>query len=159
MKRLQHDNTIQLKGRSTLRAYPAGANFQGVPVYENTVNNLVVTVGKGLAAAALIDQDLGLTFHALGTDATAPTVSDTALGAEQARKAWTIRGRSGPIATLEVFYLASEAAYNIAECGVFGGASSTATPDSGILFSHYLQAYDNSAGLVDLTFEYVLEVL
>jgi len=154
------NNTIQLKGRSTIRAYPAGAGFQGVPVYEQTVDNLVVTAGKTLVADFLLSLagEIGLTFHAIGTDGTAPVIGDTTLGAEAARKAWTAKGRSGTVITYEVFYLASEATFSIAEAGVFGKDAS-ATPDSGVLFSHYLQAYDNSAGLVDLTFEYILEVL
>ena len=152
-------DTITLKGRSTLRAYPAGSDFKGRPIYEDTVNNLVVTTGKGLAADLLLDQETtGLTYHAIGTDNTAPALADTTLGAEENRKAWTVRSRLGAVLTFEVFYLASEAAYAIAECGVFGGATASATADSGIMFSHYLQTYDNSAGLVDITFEYVLEI-
>jgi len=153
------DDTITLKGRSTLRAYPAGSGFKGKPIYTDTVNNLVVTTGKGLAADLLLDQEtVGLTYHAIGTDNTAPAASDTTLGAEENRKAWTIRSRLGAVLTYEIFYLASESTYAIKECGVFGGASASVTPDSGVMFSHYLQTYDNSAGLVDITFEYVLEI-
>jgi len=152
-------DTITLKGRSTLRAYPAGSNFKGRPIYENTVTNLVVSSGKNLAADLLLDQETtGLTYHAIGTNSTAPALGNTTLGAEAARKAWTIRSRSANTITLEVFYLASEATHNIAEAGVFGGATASATANSGKLFSRYLQAYNNSAGLVDLTFEYVLEI-
>jgi len=155
---MSHNESITLKGRSTLRAYPAGSGFK-FPVYQNTVHNLVVTAGKELVADLLIDDaSTGLTYHAIGTSGTAPAVGDTTLGTEAARKAWTIRSRATNIITLEVFYLASEATFNISEAGVFGGATASTSADSGILFSHYLQAYDNSAGLVDLTFEYTLEI-
>jgi hypothetical protein len=156
---MNEQNAITLKGRSTIRAYPAGSNFSGAPIYQQTVNNLVVTAGKSMVAALLVDTETtGLTYHAIGTDATAPALADTTLGTETARKAWTIRSRASSTITLEVFYLAAEATFDIAEAGVFGGSTASATPDSGTLFSHYLQPYDNSAGLVDLTFEYVLEV-
>jgi hypothetical protein len=155
----EENNTITLKGRSTLRAYPAGTNFQTGPIYEQTVDNLVVTAGKELVAEFLISlASVGLTYHAIGTDSTAPAVGDTSLGAEESRKTWTIKSRSGRVVTYEVFYLAAESNINIAESGTFGGETASATPDSGILFSRYLQPYDNSAGLVDLTFEYNLEV-
>lgn len=155
-----------LAGRSTIRAYPAGSlkdyprkPIDATPIYEQTVHNLVVQEGLNLVADLLIDDETtGLTYHAIGTDGTPPVSGDVALGAESARKTWTIKNRTGSEITYEVFYLAAEATFNIAEAGVFGGASASSTPDSGRLFSHYLQAYDNSAGLVDLTFEYVLEV-
>lgn len=160
-------NEIKLKGRSTLRAYPAGClkdyphkTIDATPIYEQTVDNLVVTAGRELVADFLLSLAgaAGLVYHAIGTSGVAPTLGDITLGAEARRKIWTAKNRAGTVITYEVFYLASECSYNIAEAGVFGHSSASATPASGRLFSHYLQPYDNSAGLVDLSFEYVLEV-
>jgi hypothetical protein len=112
-----------------------------------------------LVAQLLIDTETtGLTFHAIGTDATAPSLADTTLGTEFARKAFSLRERAANILSLSVFYLAGEATANITEAGVFGGATASATPDSGTLFSHYLQTFNNSGGDFDLTFEYELEI-
>lgn len=153
-----------LKGRSTIRAYPAGSlsdypDKSIEPIYEQTVSNLIVTSGKAMIAEALRDGgDIELTYHAIGTSATVPALTDIALGTEAARKAWTTRVRTGTKVLYEVFYLASEATFNIAEAGVFGGPLAGAGAGTGTLFSHYLQPYDNSAGSFDITFEYELEV-
>jgi len=165
---------MRLQGKSTIRGFSAGilerylrymdireaiARLAPSALYTKTVSNLVVTGGKELTADALMGLEaVGLTYHALGTGNAAPALGDAGLATETARKAWTSKTRTGAVITYTVFYLASEAAYNIAECGVFGSASANGTLGSGILFARYLQPYDNSAGLIDLTFEYELEV-
>jgi len=111
--------------------------------------------------AALLsgDETQGILVHALGTDGTAPQASDTALGAEQVRLAMTIRSAAGNRAEFSVHYPGPQCAFHIREAGVFGGA--TADPGvsgSGTLFSRYLVDYDNSAGQVDITFDYVVEI-
>lgn len=143
----------------TLEQAKEKAADQGSLVLARLVTNLIVTDGKELVGDLLIDDETtGLTYHALGTDNTAPAVGDAALGAEETRKVWTSRTRSGAQITLSVFYTAAESTYAIKECGVFGGATASGVADSGILFSHYLQAYDNSEGNVDLTFDYILTI-
>jgi hypothetical protein len=128
-------------------------------VYENTVHNLVVDAGKELAGDLFINQETaGFTYHAIGTGATTPADSDSHLTTEVARKLWIAKTRTANTVYFSQFYLAAECTFNIKEAGVFGGAAASATPGSGRLFCHYLQPYDNSAGLVDLTFEYELEV-
>ncbi len=166
---------LSVQGISTMRALPRGlvSRFlaSGVPlpeaiarlapcaVFTSRVHNLVVDSGKALVADLILDvESIGLTYHAIGTGSAAPNVGNTALGTESNRKTWTSKIRTGPVITLTEFYLAAESTFNIQECGVFGGASASATPGSGKLFSRYLQAYDNSAGLVDLTFEYELTI-
>ena len=133
-------------------AYPEHA------VHVNYVDNLIVTVGKALAADILIDQELGLSYHEIGTDATAPAAGDTDLTTSVERKIWTSRSRSANVLTLSVFYTSTDSTYSILEAGVWGGTMATATKGTGTLFSHYLQTYDNSGGLVDLTFDYNLTV-
>ena len=143
----------------SLRAAQALALTEGHRLSADLVDNLVVTAGKALVADLIIDGDAtGLTYHGIGTVDTSPAGSDTTLTAEVARKAWSTRTRSGADLNLSVFYTAAECTFNIAEAGVFGGATAGTAADSGRMFSHYLQPYDNSGGGVDLTFDYNLTV-
>jgi len=170
---------IPLRGRSILLAYPAGiiprlmamglsyerarTYAEGFVVYRSQVSNLIVTAGKVLLCRMLIDDgaqwDVGLTYHAIGTDETAPSLSDTQLGAEVSRKAITAKTRSGNEINLSTFYPATDCTYAIEEAGVFGSSTASAAANSGELFSRYLQAYDNSIGNYDLTFDWVLTVV
>ncbi len=174
---IKNTDNLTVQGQSTLKAFQAGelsrllrrgfslpgaisiAKDLGYLRHENTVRNLVVSVGKLLLCDLLIDaEETGLTYHAIGTGATAPNGSDTLLTSESERKVWSLRTRASNQLQLSVFYLSTESTFNIKECGVFGGSTATSTHETGILFSHYLQAYDNSAGLVDLTFEYLVTI-
>ena len=150
---------ITLYGRSTLKAYPAGTGFKGEPAYQNTVNNRIMARGRQLVARFLNNESVGdgLTYHAIGSGDSTPQTSQLTLDDEEARKQWTVTARTGSVVLFEVFYLASESQYEIAEAGVFGD-NATAAADSGIIFSRYLQSFDNSAGSFDLTFEYELTI-
>lgn len=167
--KIKTDNKLNVQGISRLRAWPKGLlpglMAQGMslnqameaarPVADMLARNLVVTTGKSLAAKVLSGQTLvSLTYHAIGTGTSTPVAGNTALGAEVARKQYTSRSAVGAVASFSVFYLASECTYNIKECGWFGDVSASNTPGSGTLFSRWLQSFDNSAGLYDLTFDY-----
>ena len=173
---MKHSETIEFSGCSVLRSYTAGvipylmglgftfceargkAAARGHLARINKVDNLIVTAGKQMAADMLIDVvTTGLTWHAIGTGATTPAAGDTTLTTESTRLAFASRTRAGAVISLSVFYLAAQCTYNIKEAGVFGDAASS-TPGSGTLFSHYLQAYDNSGGSYDLTFDYDLTI-
>lgn len=167
------NENLFMEGYSTLRAWKRGEIprlfYQGftlpeirnilTPVYQNTVHNLIVTVGKAMVGDWAIDVEAtGLTYQAFGTGATTPDLTDTTLTTESARKIWTTRSRSANVVTLSVFYAAAQCTFNIKEVGIFGGATAGAAADSGKLFSHYLQSYDNSGGTYDLTFDYILTI-
>ena len=132
----------------------------GEVVYEAAGRNLITDAGLELAAGLLSgDESVGLTVFALGTDGAAPNAGDTALGAEQARLAFVIRSRSATKAEYSVYFPSTACAFHIREAGVFGGSAADAgTLGSGTLFSRFLVDYDNSAGDVDLTFDYTVEV-
>jgi len=118
----------------------------------------VVTIGKQLVGDLMIGAvSTGLTYHAIGTGTTTPALTDTKLASEVARKSITLKTRTGLTLSLSTFFTAANCSFNLQEGGVFGGAASDAI-DSGTLFSHFLQAYDNSAGEHDLSFEYNVEV-
>ena len=169
-------NTLAVDGESTVRAYTKGiipyfegfgytlpecqliAKEWGHLVHEDTVNNLVVTSGLGLVCDALADITTGITHCALGTSTSTPAISDTTLTTEVARKAATTRTRSGAVLTTSTFFTAAESTFAIEEVGLFGSSDATTSADSGTMFTHYSQTYDNTAGSYDLTFDYVLTV-
>lgn len=155
-----------ITGKSILKIYEAGSlDVNGLilrrakPVNVLTTKNLIVNTGLYLVGDILRNSGVqtSLTYHSIGTDDTTPLVTDTLLNNEVSRKQFVVRTRSLSIVTFSVFYLASESTYVIEECGVWGGAAS-ATLDSGILFAHYLQNFDNSLGSFDLTFDYELTI-
>lgn len=101
--------------------------------------NLVTTAGKESIADGLrgnTSNNKGIiTYCALGTDATAPVLGNTDLGAELARKLISVRTVANNIATFETFFTTSEANGSLREAGLFGDDAS-ATADSGTLFCH-----------------------
>ncbi len=124
-------------------------------------DNLRVTVGKQLLGDMLIDRsgyDTGLTYQAIGTGTTAVAITDTQLTTESARLAITSRTRAGTVITFSTFFTAAQSTYNIKEAGIFGHSTASGSANSGILFSHWLVSFDNSGGLFDITFDYILSV-
>lgn len=124
-------------------------------------HNLIVSVGKYLVCRMLIDEagyDTGLTYQAIGTNNTAPALGDTLLTVETARKVITSKTRVLNEITYSTFMTAAESTFNIKEAGIFGHSTASAVVNTGILFSHWLVAFDNSGGLFDLTFDYILQV-
>jgi hypothetical protein len=176
MKR-HEEATIHVAGMITMKVFHRGAigellargeqlsnairlaTEQGELIFSQSKHNLVVSSGKALVGDLLIDDEsTGITYTAIGTGTTAPALTDTTLATEVARKIITDRVRSGATISLSTFFLASECTYAIKEIGFFGGASASASADSGELFCRILENYDNSAEENDLTFEYSLTI-
>lgn len=174
---LMKKNKLMLSGKSIMKVFTPGLLQEaldvglelqeaikllediGAMVHKSEVNNLITSLGLRLAGDVLIDEEAtGLTYHAIGTSSTAPASGDTTLNTEVARKQITTRDRTGAVLTLSTYYTSLEAPYDIRECGVFGSSTASASADSGILFSHYLQSYDNAGGVYDITFEYQVTV-
>lgn len=166
----------RVEGKSTVRAFEKGiipallekgiplteavrrAVSDGLCKHENTVHNIIVTQSKVLVAMFLNNEVVtGLDYHAIGLGATNPLSSDTLLAIEVARKTITSMERSSTSIVLSTYYTAAQSTYNIKEGGIFCNGSS-ATLNSGTLFSHFLQSEDNSAGLNDLTFQYEFRI-
>lgn len=95
-----------------------------------------------------------ITFVALGTSNTTPTISDTALGHEVFRKAVTAytNGATGEI--LISMYLSPTDTINvdIEEVGFFGGSSASSTPGSGILLARGLWSHNPKTNMESITF-------
>lgn len=154
---MKEKETLQLTGHWRLTA----RHIKTGEIIVKEGKNLIVTTGKQLVGDMLKDEtgyDTGLTYQAIGTSKKAPAAADTTLTAEAARKAITSKTRSGSEVTFSTFMTAAECTYNIAEAGVFGHSTASGTGDSGVLFSHYLVAFNNSGGSYDLTFDYVLTI-
>lgn len=134
---------LTVKGRLTARNHDTGEFLWAV-------NNLVVDTGLALLADRLGGIGvLPVTRIALGTDATAPTVGQTALGAEAFRKLFSTTSSPGPLFSATTTILSSEALFIWREVGFFNAAS------GGVMFSRLNTNYDHPAqGInVDLTYE------
>ena len=99
---------------------------------DNTLDELLKVL-QGTAT------DLEIKYLALGTDSTAVTDTDAALGAEIFRVALTdiTKTDTGELTSLAIV-LDSEAVETIEEIGIFAGAAATAAADSGTLVGRIL---------------------
>ena len=158
LKHLFGYDFVEIKGRGRLRAIDPQTGLQ---VYCSPwTDNLILTCGKELICRMLIDEagyDTGLTWTAIGTDNTAPILSDTTLGTEVKRLAITHKARTGNKINLSTFFSKANSSYAIEEAGEFGHDASSA-PDSGTPLTHFLVSYDNSSGLVDIIIDYEVEI-
>lgn len=107
------------------------------------LENLIPTVGLTAFAAQMSGDnttDIGDNLYiAVGSNATAPAAGNTQLGTETARKAAGSTSFSGAVASIAVFFAATEATGTHREFGLFGNgnaATASGTTNSGILFSH-----------------------
>lgn len=105
------------------------------------VDNMFVTSGKNALAESIRGTETNnkgiITYCAVGTDATAPALSDILLGTELDRKLISTREISAGAlnaAVFTTFYNTSEANGTLVEAGLFGDAA-TASVDTGTLFS------------------------
>lgn len=93
---------------------------EGLVTFEQQIKNLVVTAGKALVASRLKDNtDNSITHMAVGTDATAANISQTALVTEIARQAMTTTIVVGAAITYVAVYAPGVATGTITEAGLF----------------------------------------
>lgn len=177
-KKIISYGNLKPQGISTLRAFEKGtiqslldkglaldeaiaqAMAAGKLRGESRAQNLVVSLGKTLVGTylrGLATSLVGITYFAIGTGTTTPALADVKLTTEYFRKAITFNSMSGNVVTFSTYMLAAECTVHLKEAGLFGVAAS-GVADSGTLFSHFLQSFDNSAGEYDLTFEYNLTI-
>jgi hypothetical protein len=90
---------------------------------EQTFKNLVVTTGLGLAAQALGNGTITVVSHvAVGTDSTAPSAANTALGAEIARTALASTDVTGTVVTYAGTIPAGTGTGALTEAGLLNAA-------------------------------------
>jgi hypothetical protein len=109
-------------------------------IKKELVDNMVVNLGMYAIADHLRGTTANnrgiITYCAVGTSAVAPARTDTALGAEIARKPVSVRSWDGlKVATFQTFYTTEEAIGTLREAGLYGDDAS-GIPGSGQLFCH-----------------------
>ncbi len=124
-------------------------------------HNLITTAGKVLLARMLAEEagfDTGITYLGIGTNATAPLISDTILGTETKRKAVAIPVyRVSNRLQFKAYFPSADCNVFVKEVGLFGHSTATATINTGELFNHAALSKDNSGGSpVDLTLYIVI---
>ena len=156
-KRILLGSKFKLKGtfKCILR------DLEGNIIKEQTVSNLVVTVGKEVFARLLAGDTTysgEINYLAVGTGLSSPNISDTTLETEIDRvgpQAPTPT-RSSTEVTYEFFFSASEAIGTLKEVGAF--IDGTATVDTGQLFDR-AQIDIEKTSLNSLTIQLVVEVV
>lgn len=133
------EDTLKIKGTLKLILRNVHTGEETIDVVEN----MVVTAGKDMIAAALIGQsNKSITYLAAGTNSTAPALGNTQLGSELGRKLISTREISSlanNTAVYTTFFNTSEINGSLQEFGLFGG-DATATANSGTLFARTLSA-------------------
>lgn len=115
-----------------------------------SISATLTDAGKNLLRdSAAYGYSCRITYVAVGTDSTAPSSSDTALGAEAFRKIVTIANPGASAGEmLIVFYLAPRDALGVAieEIGFFAGDDASSTPGSGVLMARALYSHTHDSG-------------
>lgn len=124
---MQHDN-ISITGRLRFKLF----NEAGAIISDQEGPNLVVQVGKNQLAAIMAGSSTAVPVAmAVGTSGTAPALSDTALGGELARVAFSSATSSANQTTYVANFNAGVGTGTILEAGLF----SSTTSGAGILTS------------------------
>lgn len=96
--------------------------------------NLIVNTGKNFAASALINTSSSpFTHMAIGTGTTPAALTDTTLGAQLVRQAFTSSNVTANVVTMSTTYAAGAGTGSITEAGIFN-ASSGGTMLSRVVF-------------------------
>ena len=109
------------------------------PVRTLEKRNIVVLSGRSAMARILLGDTTysgAINYGALGTDSTSPAASDTALGAEVARKLFARRTRTDAQVSFDFFFSQLDTSGTYEEFGMF--IDGDASADSGQLFNHAL---------------------
>ena len=86
--------------------------------------NLIVTAGKVFLASAVINSSASpFTNMAIGTGTTAAVLTDTALGSELARSAFTTSSVASNVVTLSTTYAAGTGTGALTEAGIFNNVT------------------------------------
>lgn len=134
------NETLPMKGELTVTLLDGEGKVKDF----RDVKNLIVQVGKNFLASAVINSSTSpFTYMAIGTSGTAASTSDTALGAEVARQAFTSSSVSTNVVTLSTTYAAGTGTGTLQEAGIFN-ASSSGTMLSHVVFSSISKAAADS---------------
>lgn len=112
---------------------------------EFLLHNITTTIGRNVLARRLSGNTTYtgiVNYTALGTNNTAPAITDTQLGTETYRKALSSGTYSNNIAYLETFYTAAEVSGTFEEYGMF--IDGNAAANSGQIFNRFIQTITKS---------------
>ena len=147
---LTEKNVLKGHVRITIRNEETGEER----VYEQ--DNLIVDLGANLLRDFLKgDAVTGLTHLAIGTDATAPSDTDTGLLAEAFRKAFTDVAVDNRKLVLITFIASGEWSGTVSELGLFGNGA-TDSLGTGTLFSRVTPESISKSNIESLTVEWTL---
>lgn len=98
--------------------------------------NLVVTAGKSFLASAVISSSTSpFVGMAIGTGSTPAAITDTTLGTETARAAFTTSSVAANVVSLSNTYGAGTGTGAVTEAGIFNNSTSGGTLLSRVVFS------------------------
>ncbi len=133
------NKTWSLKSNIKITVFDLKGNIIDVQEFKN----LLTTDGLNMMRDGLYGpggaQDLEIKYFAIGSDNTAPAITDTDLGTETFRKARTSQSKPADAQQRYIQYIApGEAVGVIEELGWFAGAAAGAGAGSGIMVSRTL---------------------
>ena len=149
-------------GKVTFRGRPL--IDPGIIVHQQETHNIICNEGLELLAGFSVGEvgdidGIGITMCEIGTGAAAPAAGDTTLTTYHNRIAITSSTRLLYVCTFRTFFTAAEATAAIEEAGVWGGVNAVVPGEAtGLLFAHWLSSFDNTGGLFDITFSYILTI-
>lgn len=117
------------------------------------VNNLVVQVGKNFLANAILNNSTSpFTHMAIGTNGTGPALSDTSLGTELVRQAFTTSVVNTNVVTMTATFAPGTGTGAIQEAGIFNNSV------GGTMLSHVIFSVINKGSSDTLTITWTVTV-
>jgi hypothetical protein len=115
--------------------------------------NLIVTAGKAFLASAVLNSSASpFTNMAIGTGTTAAALTDTTLGSELARSAFTSSSVASNVVTLSTTYAAGTGTGALTEAGIFNAGS------GGTMLSRVVFSAINKGSADSLTITWIITV-
>lgn len=149
--------------------YFYASNYTAIPLLKqdqkggNSLSSIVITsAGLNLLRDGVSGANNSkFLYFAVGSSSTAPSVSDTQLGAETFRKAvtsYTNGGSTGEIIVSAYLGPTDAVGLDIEEVGVFGGNAATTALNSGVLIAHGLFSHNPKTGTESIVLQFDLTI-
>ena len=113
------NDNLNIKGDVVLVLTDENGNLK----QRQEIKNLVVTTGLDYISDKMVSSASTVSHMAIGTGTAAPAASDTALGTELDRNAFSSASSSNGVCTFNAQWAAGDGTGAISEAGIFAGAS------------------------------------